>query len=109
MSQTYIATTASPVYVMSTDGFFKHTGRTLPTGTEITIASKGIDDKSNREVGYLASGEIVYLDRMQPVIVTDAVVVQSTRLWDWVLYAGLAGGAIGYGIYKYRQHKKKKK
>lgn len=109
MSQTYIATTASPVYVMSTDGFFKHTGRTLPTGTEITIASKGIDDKSNREVGYLANGTIVYLDRLQPVTQLDEVVVKSTRLWDWLIGLSLLGGAIGYGVYQYKKSKRKRK
>lgn len=62
----YITTMATPTYVISTDGFYKHSGTTLPSGTELTVKSKGIDNKSDREVGYLANGTIVYLDRLQP-------------------------------------------
>jgi len=104
----YIATATTPTYILSTSGFYSHAG-SLPTGTEITIASKGIDEKSNREVGYLANGKIVYLDALQPVLMLDEIEVRSTRLWGWLVGLGLAGAAIGVAVYKYKQSQKKKK
>lgn len=105
----YLVASISPVYSIGTDGFYKHTGRTLAAGTEVAITSKGIDTNSAREIGYLADGTILYLDRLTPIIETEAVVVQSTRLWDWLLYTAIAGGLIGFGVYQYKKHKRKAK
>ena len=105
----YITTMATPTYVLSTDGFYKHSGTTLPSGTELTVKSKGIDNKSDREVGYLANGTIVYLDRLQPVTQLQEVEVRSTRLWDWLIGLSVLGGAIGYGVYRYKKSKRKGK
>jgi hypothetical protein len=102
----YITTAATPKYVLSTSGFYSHSG-TVPTGSEITIASTGLDSKSDRPVGYLASGEIVYIDTLTRVL--DEVVAKSTRLWDWLAAVALVGGAIGYGVYEHKKSKSKAK
>jgi hypothetical protein len=102
----YIATATTPTYTLNiASGFYTHAG-SLATGTEITLASKGVDAKSGREVGYLANGKIVYLDALQPVTMLDEIEVRSTRLWGWLAGLAVTGAAIGYGVYKYKQSQK---
>lgn len=91
----YITTSATPVYTKGADGFFKHV-RTLPSATEINIVSTGIDEKSNRQIGTTAQGEIVYLDRVTRLL--ETVVVKSTRLRNWVA-GGLLLATIGTYIW----------
>lgn len=89
----FVTTSQTPVYIKDSNGFYRMT-RSLPIDTPVQFAQTGFDDKSGRPIGIFANGEIMYLDTL--VNVLDEVVVKDTRLWDWLLYIGLAVGTIYY-------------
>lgn len=105
---TYITTSATPKYVLGTDGFFKSTG-TIASGTEVMLTNHGIDAKSQRPIAQLPTGEILFTDKLTRIDtkVLEEVEVRSTRLWGWLALVALAGSAIGYGVYQYKKSKKK--
>jgi hypothetical protein len=95
----FITISQTPVYKVAANGTYTLV-RSLASGTELTFGRTGMDPLSNRQIGYFANGEVMYLDALSPLI--DEVEVQSTRLWDWLLWIALAGGVsyIGYKGYK---------
>lgn len=98
----FITTSRTPVYKVASNGFFTSV-RSLASGTEVNFTTMGIDDKSDRPIGFLTTGEILYTDTLTRLL--DEVTVKSTRLWGWLIALGLTAAGIGYGVYK---HKKKK-
>lgn len=97
----FITTQQTPVYRVAANGFYQFV-RSLPAATELAFASTSVDSKSNRQVGILSNGEVMYLDALTPVL--PEVEVRSTRLWGWLLALGLAG----FGTYKFIKSRSKK-
>jgi hypothetical protein len=95
----YITTSQTPVYTIGANGFYRMV-KSLPIGSLVTFVKTAFDERSNRPIGFLASGEIMYLDTLTRQL--DEVVVKDTRLWDWLLWFGLAGA----GLYLVTQNKK---
>jgi len=96
----YITISQTPLYKIAPGTGFYSRARSLPVGTEVSFEKTAIDPLSDRQIGILASGEVMYLDALSPLI--DEVEVKSTRLWDWLLWIALAWGVsyIGYKGYK---------
>lgn len=94
----FLTNSQTPVYVKAATGFFTAV-RSLPAGQLVEFVRTGIDDKSERPIGYLATGEILYTDTLTRVL--DEVETKSTRLWDWLIGIGLVA-AGGYAYYKYK-------
>lgn len=94
----FLTTMQTPLYSIGANGFFNRVS-SVPAGTELTVTKTAIDPLSERVIGYLASGEIIYTDGLTQVL--DEVEVKSTRLWGWLVGIGLAG-FVGYKIYKYK-------
>lgn len=88
---TYLTTSQTPVYKPGTTGFYTFV-RSVPAGTEIVFTGTAMDPRSNRTVGLLPGGEVMYTDTLTRVL--DNVQVQDTRLWDWLLWLGAAGVGI---------------
>ena len=95
----FITTMQTPLYKLASTGFYTFV-RSLPTGSEVTVTSTDVDPKSQRPIGILATGEIIYTDSLTRVL--EEVTAQSTRLWDWLIGIGIAAG-IGYAIYKHNK------
>lgn len=87
----YITNSQTPVYRKDANGFYRMT-RSLPVGTDVMFVQTTVDEKSGRAVGIFPNGEVMYLDALTQVL--DEVVAKDTRLWDWLLYLGLAVGTI---------------
>jgi len=94
----FITTMQTPLYKLASTGFYTFV-RSLPVGSEIQVTQTGIDPKSERPIGYLATGEIIYTDSLTRVL--EEVTAKSTRLWDWLIGIGLVA-AGGYAYYKYK-------
>ncbi len=57
-------------------------------GTELQFAKTEIDKLSNREFGILPSGEVMYIDALSQYL--DEVEVKAKRLYDWLIWIGVA-------------------
>jgi len=99
----FITISQTPVYKVAATGFYSFV-RSLPMGTELVFTQKSVDPKSQREIGVLPTGEVMYLDALSPLI--DEVEVKSTRLWDWLLWIAIAGGVSYVGYKGYKKFKK---
>lgn len=77
----YLATSQTPLYQVNELGFFKML-RSVPAGTELTITTTIIDDKSDRPIGKLETGEIVYLDKLTKTL--EAVEVKGKFMWWYI-------------------------
>jgi hypothetical protein len=100
----FITISQTPVYKIAPGTGFYSRARSLPVGTELSFEKTAIDPLTQRQIGILASGEVMYLDALSPLI--DEVVVKSTRLWDWLLWLALAGAAGYVGLKNYKKLKK---
>lgn len=96
----YITIAQTPVYKVAPGTGFYSMVNSLPVGTEVSFVKTVVDPLTERAIGFLASGEVMYLDGLSQLI--DEVEVKGTRLWDWLLWIALAGGVsyIGYKGYK---------
>ena len=83
----YITNSQTPVYRIGANGFFSFV-RSLPMGTELQFAKTEIDKLSNREFGILPSGEVMYIDALSQYL--DEVEVKAKRLYDWLIWIGVA-------------------
>lgn len=90
-----------PVYRQGADGFYSMT-RSLPAATVVEFTKLITDAKSNRPVGVLPSGELMYTDAMVQIL--DDVEVKDSRIWDWLIVSGMA---IAGFIYVNRNRKAK--
>ena len=66
-------------------------------GTELQFAKTGTDKLSNREFGILPSGEVMYIDALSQYL--DEVEVKAKRLYDWLIWVGVAIVVIGLFLY----------
>lgn len=98
----FITISQTPVYALRPNGSYTFM-RSLPEGTEVKFDRVETDPLSKRQVGIFANGERMYLDALSPLL--DEVEAKSTRLWDWLIYIGIASG-LGYAGYRYWKKKK---
>jgi len=100
----FITISQTPVYKVAANTGFYSRVNSLPVGTEVSFVKTGVDPLSERAIGYFATGEVMYLDALSPLI--DEVEVKSTRLWDWLLWIAIAGGVSYIGYKGYKKFKK---
>ena len=92
----YITTMRTPAYVFNPATGFHQVAAWINAGTELSFTGTVTEATGERrQMGVLSNGQRVYLDYLAPVL--EEVEVKSTRLWDWLIAAGIVGAVVYMG------------
>lgn len=73
----------TPVYRANSSGGIVQSG-SIPAGKEILITKVDLIISDNRQIGFLPTGEFVYMDSISTIL-DNNIQVKDKRLWDWLI------------------------